>query len=1091
MRQFVAALTRADQGVPQVMVIEGNPGVGVTRLLAEFAKTGAALGWQVIDASTFEPNLEPNVAPHQLPRLLIADDAHLLSDETLETLRTMITSAELGSPFGSAAAPPDVGAPNMIVIAIRFTTRTAAVGVRRAAESVGAPTLNLRPFSQSDALLYATDRLGRHPTAEELALLDDALGFPGRIDQLATSNSEPPSGSSRGVPLSLTPFIGRREEIQELRRLLATERLVTITGAGGSGKTRLAQQTALGHPFPHHVVWVELARRADEPGALNALCSALGVNDFEPSRLADGILHALANRPNTLLVLDNADHLLVPISGIVRRILSDVTGVRVLCTSREPLDVGGELLWHVPPLSAPPAEQLLDVESLRQFESVQLFLERASRVRRGFALNPSNITHVQQICSRLDGLPLAIELTAARVRTMPAERIASELGHRMTRESGFGPSADDRHETLYSCIAWSEELLENSERVLFRRLGVFVGGFTLDAAQAVGASFGDIDPYAVAELIRRLVDKSLLALDVTEDRFLMLETIRTFALHRLDQTGETERAQAAHVDRYARWLESLQQSAHADDAQAFIDLTPGWLQTIHSDIGNCCAAFGWVVPGSAASLRLAAGLGYYWLLTASYDDAERYGAAALAAGDPNSPEWIAATAWMCGVLNNIGDDSWTQFVHELRNRSDLTPAARVRISGSGHHFGLGQKGPSDDLLAEYHELRRESEALKDWFTFTNSSYVPASVCAEFGLIDKAESLIGGFLNHRVLLVRANCALWRGQLAEAADFAMSAEALVERDLLSSLVEVAEVGYILAQIHLASGLPSTTGSQIESRLRGRSLGTFDETLRFFEACESLRIDDAEAAARSCEKSLGSNAPIYRAYGQFWLARIYLGMGRIDEAQQCAMALLAEWAHLVAPAFEATAHLVLAECSYALDTREGLGSAHRSLAAAAEFGLATAVVDALEGIGAMLVTNHRVVEGARLLGATQTERNRMGYHFRFPHRRRYVEASQVVAMPTIGWAEGCVLSLAGAVELAQRMRGERKRASFGWDSLTPTEEHVVQLVVAGHSNPQIAERLFVSRATVKTHLVHIYDKLGINSRSELAVRAATRTG
>ncbi len=1095
LRQFIAALSRAETGLPEVMVIEAERGLGSSRLLSEMASAATAMGWTAVEsdpvhlfaqrladtcASLTGPSADNSVGLRGNPTVVFADNADDLDDESLVRLHELITR------------PADASA-HFVVMALAFSTRERVVSLRRAAEAAGSPTLLLRPLEPKDALELAAASLGRDPSEAELSLIEHARGVPGRIVQItSTLGSDKPRRRVTSAPVPLTPFIGREAETRELLQLIPVERLITVTGPGGCGKTRLVQEVIhrLANTTALDIRWVELARRTDGPGVLNALSAALGIIEIEQSDLADHIVLALADRTDTVLVLDNAEHLLASVSDIVRRTLDASNGVRILCTSREPLDVPGELVWRVPPLSAPRAGLHRDIDSLCQFESVQLFLERAARVRRGFTITAANAAHVAAICARLDGLPLAIELAAARVRSMPPDRIAAELIHQLQSLPPVVGGTGGRHETLRSCIAWSEALLDDVDQIVFRRLGVFVGGFTLDAAQALMEAFADVDPYEVAEAIRRLVDKSLLVLDDEHDRFLMLETIRSFALERLDDFDEGPTACDAHATWFADWLGMLDRAAHAQDAQQFINQTPAWVQTIGNEIGNCYAAFNWVPAGGPVSLRLSAGLGYYWLISGSYDEAVRYGLAAIQAGDRTTVEWGDAAMWMAGVIYNASLKEGSELAETVSGSGAfLDSRVRTRLSGSMSHGEVGEHGPTPMLLQRYAELRTRSAATNDWFTFTNCSYVPASVCAEFGLLDEAESNLESFVNHRVLLVEATCALWRGQLDLASRLTAQASASVDADLNNPVAEIAEVGFVEAQISLARERSALNSSQVWQQLRGRSIGMFTDTVHFFEAFSSLSLNDDRSAVKSLLVTAKSPAKIYRAYAHLWLSRVHLALGDRAAAHESATALLNDWPHLRTPAFEAVGHLVLAECAMATDIRSGFDQAHRSLASAAEYGLWTAAVDALEAIGVLLIENHRVVDGARLLGAAHAERDRMEYRFRFAHRRTYVDAAHIVAKPTVGWAEGLTMSLVTAIELAQRMRGERGRASFGWDSLTPMEVQVVELVEAGLTNPQIADRLFVSRATVKTHLVHVYEKLGISSRAELAVRSATR--
>lgn len=1158
MRQLSATLARVQDLASEIVTIDGEPGMGKSRLLEELSDNAAGLGWAVVriaghnGARSVAPGALSNpfsvadvcpsqrVAPgawinpfsvidggsQQLlgpargllgdlsdagsgwpdvlqrlalssPTLLVVDDAHLLGAPTLDLLRTLAERRVQRM---------------LIVCAFRFTTREAVIEYRHACEVEGAPTLTLRPLDNSDAHELAIETLGRGLTATEKSTLAHTSGVPVRIREMSDNFSSQSSQSLQTrlnpVPSPITPLIARETELVELARLLTLERLVTLAGSGGCGKTRLAQELArrVEPGFPGGVCWVELAPRIDEPGVIGALASAVGLVEGDNISLFDRLLTSIIATPGLLIVLDNAEHVRRVTGDLVAKLLVRAPGLRVVCTSREPLDVLGELVWRVPPLSTPVMAELqlmpsrprsdirasdrLAPELVAPFDSVRLFVDRAARVRRGFVLSEDNAQAIARICERLDGLPLAIELAAARVRAMSPERIAAQLDSRVELQSTVG-SATSGFQTLRASIMWSEELLDENERVVFRRLGVFVGGFTIEAAHAVVTAFERaepfIDPYAVTDIVTRLVDKSLVVFDEEHDRFFMLETIRAFAWERLEMLDELSKARDAHVDWFVDWLRTLDHIANAEDAQQFIDRTPIWMRVIASDVANCHAAFEWVETGGVRSLLLVAGLGYYWLMVAAYDEAERYGLRTVLAGDPNLPEWSEAAMWVVGAIRNCGVDG-NRLIEEaaLRGDSELTGRELVRIAGPLATISVGENGPTDEELARFETARAASAEVKDWYTYTNCTYIPASICAEFGLLKQAESILGlgSFSNHRMVLVEAMCALRRGRFLEAESCISHASAMVA-ELMNSVVEWCEVAVIDAELCLLSGDGGDRVAQLIRTVRNRSVGMFEDSRNLGEGILQLVNGDYVGARRSF--TLPRRADIYRAYARTWLAPTELALGDAMAARLAAKTVLADWSHIRAPYLEASAHLVLAECEMEHSPVIALDEAHVALAAAGDHELWVEVIDSLEAIGALLLDLGRKAEGARLLGAAHAERDRMGYRHRFAHRERYVRSAHESTRSTREWAEGTTLTLGAAIELAQRMRGARMRPTVGWESLTPTELQVVELVVSGLSNVKVAEQLFVSRATVKTHLVHVYEKLDLHSRAELAAYAA----
>src|SRR3954451_7441163 len=357
----------------------------------------------------------------------------------------------------------------------------------------------------------------------------------------------PPRGRVRHtLPVALTSFIGRERELREVARLLGRHRLVTLTGAGGSGKTRLGLEAAAARVSEcRDGVWlVELAGLSDPGLVADETASALGLT--LPSRLpAHAGLGAQLAQWRALLILDNCEHLVGACAVLAEHLLGACPGLRILSTSREPLRVPGEVTWRVPSLALPTRTASAEPAELAGYESIRLFCERASDVAAGFALNQDNAGSVVEICLRLDGMPLAVELAAARVGVLSPAQIADRLGDCLAVLTAGSRSALDRQQTLRATLSWSHDLLTDVERALFRRLAVFAGSFALEGAEAVTAG----EPIAqrdVADLLARLVDKSLV---VTEDgptgyRYRLLEPMRQYASERLEEAGEAANLEA-------------------------------------------------------------------------------------------------------------------------------------------------------------------------------------------------------------------------------------------------------------------------------------------------------------------------------------------------------------------------------------------------------------------------------------------------------------------------------------------------------------------------------------------------------------------
>ena len=453
-----------------------------------------------------------------------------------------------------------------------FRDRPQVLHVRALVEA-GRRADALRAFQHHRRTLL--EEIGTEPSPE-LVALDRSIASGGPIDWRHRRAADGPGPHGRRVPdlpTALSSFVGRREELGAVAPLLRAHRLVTLTGAGGCGKTRLALELAAGSASTHPggAWWVELSQVHDDAHLADQLALAAGLAPWSGGDVVAALGERIGGAGAALLVIDNAEHLVGPVAELVEVLVTGCPDVHVLVTSREPLGLAGELVWRVPSLSAAgPAAELGDVEAA---DSARLFLERARAARPGLVLHDADVAHVVAICDGLDGLALALELAAAQARTLPLERVASGVDDAVRWLSRATHSPLARHQTLHASIAWSVDLVGPAEQSVLTRLTVFRGWFTLDAAVGVGAG-DDLGPAEVVTCLSRLVDSSLLQVEETSNRYRLLSTVRQFCLQRARGTDEVDRARAAHSTYVARWCTEVGDGQHGIERRPFLREMP-------------------------------------------------------------------------------------------------------------------------------------------------------------------------------------------------------------------------------------------------------------------------------------------------------------------------------------------------------------------------------------------------------------------------------------------------------------------------------------------------------------------------------------
>jgi predicted ATPase/DNA-binding CsgD family transcriptional regulator len=427
------------------------------------------------------------------------------------------------------------------------------------------------------------------------------------------------------VPHQLTSFIGREIEMTELKRLLQERRLVTLTGAGGSGKTRLALEatTQLSQDFTGGIFLVELAPISRPELITEALIHVLGLEAAPDRPPLDALIDFLGSH-TALLVLDNCEHLLDECARLAAGLLASCRDLSVLATSREPLGVSGECIFRVPLLSLPDSEEPSDPIKLAHFEAVQLFMDRARLANQNFLLTEKTAEDVAQVCIRLDGIPLALELAAASLRVLSISQLASHLDQRFRLLTSGNRTALPRHQTLQALLDWSYDLLDARQQIVFRHLAIFPADWTLDAAEAVcrHSSPGGGDSQAaegVQSILFQLVDKSLVQLEHATGRYGMLETIRLYAFEKLEAEDEQQSTAHRHFAWYLNYTEQGSvQFGGPEQAQ--------WFQQLEREQANVRTALSWAIQHGRAeeAVRLALALSSFWQAHAYQREARRW-----------------------------------------------------------------------------------------------------------------------------------------------------------------------------------------------------------------------------------------------------------------------------------------------------------------------------------------------------------------------------------------------------------------------------------------------------------------------------------
>ncbi|HEX2312550.1 MAG TPA: LuxR C-terminal-related transcriptional regulator [Thermomonospora sp.] len=877
------------------------------------------------------------------------------------------------------------------------------------------------------------------------------------------------------VPPELSSFVGRAAELAAIEGMLAAGRALTLVGPGGCGKTRLALRTCREQAgrWPDGVRWAGLEHETDGGRVAFRVAEASGVPLPAGADPVAALVHALRDL-SAFLVVDNCEHVLDAAAGVVAALLAGCPGIAVLATSRAPLGIEGERVWRVP------AMDLAD--------ALDLFLERAGMTEAEAARSGA-----RRVCDRLDRLPLALELAAGWAGTLTPAQIADSLGDPYTLLDGGARTAAFRQRTLEGSMRWSHDLLDEDERVLFRRLGVLEPGFGREAVAGLAALGPGITEGRALQALRGLVAKSLVVADTTgaEARYRMLGVVRAYALARLREAGEDEAARDRHLDVHLalveRWAPLLETDKDA------------WRARVRAEYPNVRAAIEWGLSRDDATRgrRLAAATAWLWHLEAGGAEGLRLlrRAAERGAGERSAlqAEVLVAQALVADTAQPGGEGY--QAAREARRIADEVGAAATgRLARSLEAVAL----LGSDLAAAREAAlrsREDGERAGDGFVADSGGALAGLVHLlrdeHRAAIAHLEPALDGLLRRGDRGVASAALGWlalaaarTGDLPRAAGLAE--DAVTTAEPLRDFHRVGMARGILAEVRVLQGRVEEAEAAlapIDRLVEGSGEPVFIPGWHRVKAVCALERGDPARAVRWCRREGQWHAEPDDAHltpeTRLVLAIALRESGDEAAAERVLTALAEDPPTRRMPRVHASALHHTALMAQATDTERALALHHEALRIQAEHDLVLDCAASLEALAVLVLRRGGPQQAGILLGAAQRAR---------------AEAGARPCPPAPDLAEeslerGRAMPLEEAIAYATRSRGRRRRPDSGWESLTPTERSVVDLAVQGLSNPDIAARLVMSRGTVKTHLAHVYAKLQVTNRTELARLAADR--
>ena len=1151
---------------------------------------------------------------------------------------------EIQSQLGRADSP----------IRLRMAIHTGELQLRNGSNYVGAAlnrAARLRSIAHGGQILISqvthdlvADRQLKGVTFKELGVhrLKD-LSRPERVFQVVhpdLAEEFAPLRSLDALPNNLpaqrTTFIGRNRELKELKELLANTRLLTLSGAGGAGKTRLGLQLAADmlEDFGDGVWFVPLGTVSEDELVAGQIASGLGIGESETR-----ILPTIIGNKSMMVVLDNAEQVVEGASRIVSELLDASPNLKIIVTSREPLGIEGETTYRVPSLSLPAEGARLPIDSLTEYEAIQLFIDRAMKSRPNFLLDDQNGSTVAEICRRLDGIPLALELAAARIRVLSPSQILDGISDRFRLLTGSSRTAVPRLQTLRASVEWSHDLLDETEKTVFRRLAVFPSTFTLNAAEAVISS-DDLPALHILDLLTQLVDKSLLVTndEWTSTEYSMLETVRQYALSRLAESGEEEGLRLRHREFYADLGDLIFDAAMSlamdvgeagASAGAIANYETALVFSLERQDGQFASrlfaeALWWaywegrawhekyldqvrslVEPGTLAQARVLAsicGLVSFRQELAPYvpealealralpeEDASRYLPTALwgqaiLSMYMDRPRAQANFEDLTRVAEQCGQTYWVLwgqamggYVQSLEGAPDEGLAqmqeAVVRTRALNKPGVLGYMlfwtglaltiaGRFEEAILNFEEsvpLIRPMAQVRPLPWFQTVLHLLTVNYVEAGRFEEARPLLeeamaysrdyqleSGGAYWSMLWNRARLELEDGRIDKAIEFqerswkGSETESAAQSNL--ALSELARMEFLAgerdkATEHLNRALRQSLDFKPQMNAPGmiprpqtpiplavfaeafstelpvrsaRILGLILEWIDQYKVALSVQEEGRrEQLLNTLNQVLGprrTNLEIETGRNLSMEAAVAYALEEDSEPTAAALLLVDQIEETIRTGSQIQqsvteeSQAALADAGFAIPRAilflatgaqaKKEDELHSALTTLVEMEDPDLVATCLEALAEIAADQKSYEESARLCGAALALRASVG---RAAMQCEMFRTKEALGPDTFEEkvAEGKNLSMKEAAEYAARGRGERKRPSSGWSSLTPTELKVAGLVSEGLTNQQIAERLFISKRTVQTHLYNIFSKLNVSTRSALTAEAIRRKG